>query len=326
MSESINSLLEEIPASGGEGFNVRRLPDGSAYYVGRDSDGRACLLIHARGLSCAVPLHLAGLEVHFALDCNVQEPGLPEETKTLSVIVCLSRASVIEAYFSSIAELFVRVLGPAPAADQVRDAVDQFVQLFQKLEAPARRSLTGVLGELCFIHLAADKDAAVRGWRVDPEERFDFICGDLRVDVKASAQRLRVHEVSFDQANPSSGSIALFASIWIEPVGGGTTFSTFLGTIERGLADIASVAKLREVVADTLGSTLPGAMNFRFDLHTASQSIQLFDARRVPALRPPLPTGLSGVRFASNFALAVPEDLPNLKRSLKTYEAVLLPS
>lgn len=326
MSGLINSLLQEISAASSTGFNVRRYGENSAYYVGRDAEGRACLLIQVQGAGRAVPLQLAGLEAHFALDCRVQEPGQSEETKTLSVIVCLSRTSSIEAYFSSIAESMIQILGPTPSADHVREAVDQFVQLFQKLQAPPRSSVTGMLGELCFIYFAADKDSALRAWRIDPDERFDFGAGNLRIDVKSSTQRQRLHDVSFDQANPPTGTRSLFASIWIEPAGGGTTFSTLLALIERAMTDKAAISKLHAVVANTLGASLPGAMSFRFDLRSAGDSLLFFDAKAIPALRPPLPAGLSGVRFVSNFGLAQHESPSHLKASLRPDEIALLPS
>lgn len=325
MNVPISKLLQEISPANSPGFNVRRLSKGSPYYAGRNAEGHACLLIHAQGAGRGIPLHLAGLEAHFALKCLVQEPGEPIETKTLSVLACLSHVSSIEDYFASIAESMVQILGPAPSVDRVRDVVEQFVELFQKLQTPPRRSLAGVLGELCLIYLATDETAAIQAWRIDPDERFDFVAGTLRIDVKASTQRQRIHNLSFDQANPPSGTRSLFASIWIEPTGGGTTLAKLLTLIERATTGNSAVSKLRLVVADTLGNTLPAAMTYAFDLRSASESLQFFDSATVPALRPPLPNGLSSVRFISNFGLANPESLPLLKASLPPEEAALLP-
>ena len=125
------------------------------------------------------------------------------------------------------------------------------------------------------ILFAADPDAAISAWRVDPNERFDFVVGNLRLDVKATSTGRRSHEITFEQANASEGAQGLFASIWIETVGGGgTTLSGLLATIETRVGGQSClVSKLRRVVAETLGNALPAALDSRFDLQLARSSL-----------------------------------------------------
>lgn len=327
MSGRVASLLRELPAAGAsEGFAVRPLEDNSRYFAGRDASGCAALLVRSTGQG-RVPLRLAGIDARFAVPCRIAEPGLPETTETLTVILCLSRDPSIEAYFAGILDSLVSLLGPEPATQDINDAVDQLVDLFQRLQQPAQRSLTGLIGELCVILLASDAPAAVTAWRVDPDERFDFVAGNLRFDVKSSSSRRRSHEVSFEQANPPSGLMGLFASIWIEPAAGGYSLAELLENIEEKLAGRTSAsAKLRTVVADTLGNTLPAAMSWRFDLPLATSSLLLFEASQVPALRPPLPSGVSAARFVSNFADSPPADITQLRMKLDADASGMLPA
>ena len=327
MRRGIARLLREIAASESSGaFAVRRLEEGSRYFAGRDADGCAALLINSAGRG-RVPLRLAGIEARFAVQCRIAEPGVPETSDTLTVILCVSRDPSIEAYFAGILDSLITLLGPAPTTEQINDTVDQLVELFQKLAQPARRSLTGLAGELCVILLASDASAAIDAWRIDPDERFDFIAGSLRLDVKSSANRRRSHEVSFEQANPPPGTTGLFASIWIEQAGGGSSLSQLLSQIEERLAPSPGAAsKLWTVVADTLGNTLPAAMSWRFDLPLAESSLLFFEAARVPAFRPPLPSGISAVRFVSDFGQALPSSLDALRASVGLGGAALLPS
>lgn len=327
MRPEIALLLREIRASeSADSFAVQKLTDQPSYYVGRDAQGRAALLIQSIGSGRSVPMQLAGVEARFAVRCQVAEPGTPEDTKTLSVILCASTDQLVESYFASILETFVSVLGPSPTTDQVGDAVDQLVELFQKLQMPPQRSVTGLLGEACIVLLASDSVAAVSSWRIDPDERFDFVAGNLRLDAKASSRRQRSHEVAFDQANPPDNTRALFASIWIEATGGGTSLSALLAAIEdRLVGHNSSIAKLRAVVADTLGRDLPLAMDFRFDLEAAKSSLSFYDAGLVPAIRPPLAIGVSGVRFTSDFGRINPENIVGLRGSFSPVENALLP-
>jgi hypothetical protein len=217
--------------------------------------------------------------------------------------------------------------GPEPTTEEINDGVDQLVALFQRLQQPARRSLTGLFGELCVILFAADANAAISAWRVDPDERFDFVAGNLRLDAKATSTRRRSHEITFEQANPPEGTQGLFASIWIETVGGGTTLGGLLATIETRLGQGSrSVSKLRSIVAETLGNALPAALDSRFDLQLAKSSLLLFEAAGIPALRPPLPSGVSAMRFVSDFGQTLPGAIGRLRKSLGSEEAALLPS
>jgi hypothetical protein len=201
------------------------------------------------------------------------------------------------------------------------------VELFQKLQRPARRSLTGLVGEACLILFAADANAAIAAWRVDPDERFDFVTENLRLDVKASSVRRRSHEITFEQANAPGGTCAIFASICVEPAGGGCSLSELVGMIEeRSTGNSGAVSKLRTVIADTLGNTLPAAMSWRFDLPVAKSSLQLFEAAEIPALRPPLPSGISAIRFVSDFSASQPSSAAHLRMRLGPQASALLPA
>jgi hypothetical protein len=169
--------------------------------------------VESSGQGRGVPLRLAGIEARFAVQCRIAEPALPTTTETLTVMLCRSRDPSVEAYFAGIVQSLISVLGPEPATEEINDGVGQLVALFQRLQLPARRSLTGLVGELCVILFAADANAAISAWRVGPDERFDFIVGKLRLDVKATSTDRRSHEITFEQANAPESADGLFASI-----------------------------------------------------------------------------------------------------------------
>jgi hypothetical protein len=327
MSGDIRDILRELSAAqANESFAVRRLAARSRYFVGRDASGCAALLVGCSGQGRGVPLRLAGIEARFAVQCRIAEPNLPASTETLTVMLCVSRDPSVEEYFAGILQSLISVLGPEPTTEEISDAVDQLVALFQRLQQPARRSLTGLVGELCVILFAADANAAIAAWRIDPNERFDFVAGKLRLDVKATSTGRRSHEITFEQANAPEGAQGLFASIWIETVGGGTTLSDLLAMIETRLGrQSRSVSKLRSVVAETLGNGLPAALDSRFDLQLARSSLLFYKAAAVPAIRPTLPFGVSGLRFTSDFGRCARTDTDLLRKELGTAEVALLP-
>ena len=327
MTGFVERLLRTIPTPSADGlFHVLRLPQHEACYVGRDASGSAVLLVKASGEGRTVPLRLAGIEARFAVQCRVAEPGSSEKIETLTAIVCVSRERGIETYFASAIESLIAVLRSSPTTAEVAEAVQRLVDLFQKLRRPAQRSLAGLVGEVCVIQAARDAMAAVAAWRADPEDRYDFVVGRLRLDAKSSTNRNRLHGLSFEQANPPRGCFGLIASIWIEAAGGGTSVAELLRTVEARLgANHAVISRLRTVIADTLGETALSAMEWRFDLDLARSSIAFYDPAAVPAVRPPLSIGVSAVRFVSEFEGCPRVDINALVRRLDLAEAALLP-
>jgi Putative PD-(D/E)XK family member, (DUF4420) len=303
VSGTFSTLLTNLPASASEGsFHVLQLPGCPAYYAGRDASGTATPLIRTTGTGRTVPLALAGIEARFSMACRVAEPGGSERTESLTAILCLSRDVGVEEYFAHVVDLLVSVLGPAPSVATVAAAINELVDLFQKLRRPPRKPIMGLVGELLVIACAADPQAAVAAWRRDPDERYDFAVGELRVEAKTSSRAARVHFLSAEQADPPPGIVGLLASSFVEQAGGGSSLEHILNLIEAKLLGHAEVVRLRSIVADTLGRDLPAALSWSFDLASALSSLAFFDLRAIPAIRGPLPAGVSSVRFTVDLA------------------------
>jgi len=326
MTGQLESLLNEIvPPSGEVVFNVRRLEPGSVFYVGRDARGFAAVLIETLDSGRTVPLKLAGVEVSFSTPYRIVEADRPASMQTLTAIICTNQEREVIAYFANIMESLLPFLGRAPSTRKVAETVRQLVDLFQKLRSPARRSLVGLVGEISVIDAARDVATAVRCWRTDPDERFDFAAGTLRLDVKASSNRQRVHEISFDQANPPEGTRGMIASICIEAMAGGMPLSELLRTIEGKLAAQPSqTLRLRTIVAATLGDSLPEAMRWCFDRELATSSLRYFDVLSIPAIRPPLPPNVLSARFVSDFAGCIAVDVAAWEGTLSIEDLALL--
>lgn len=306
MTERFSQLLGRLAAPAGGGFNVLQLPGLAGYYAGRDCEGGATLLIRATGASRTVPLVLAGLAASFDVPCRIQEPGGAERVERLTSVTCRSREPAIEAYFAGVVEIMIPMLGPLPSADAVSDALSDLADLFQKLRSTPRRSVTGLVGELMVIRAARDPIGAVWAWRADPDERFDFAAGSLRLEAKASGTRARLHSLSLEQANPAPGSVGYLASVLVEQMAGGTSLSNLIDAIAASLAIPRATMRLQTIVADTLGQDLASAMSRRFDLALAASSLQFYDLREIPALRERPPPGVTGVRFTSDLAACQP--------------------
>lgn len=290
-------------------YAVMPVPGHVGYFVGRDRESLACLLVSTSDRTGRMhpPIRLESLDAQFELHCHLKKSGEPQQEGTFTVIRCRESDSETTRYFLSVCETILRMLGDGPTRAQIATAVNRLATIFQKLRQPPARPLTGLFGELYLLLRSGNAVRALSGWRIDENARFDFADGDIRLDVKAAGGRSRVHTFSYEQCNPPSGTIAIVASMHAEQIAGGSSLRSLIDQIESrvsGYADL--VLKLHETVAATLGASLNDGLSRRFDTKLAEASLQFFGLEDVPAIRGPLPAGVSDVHFRSDLSTLAP--------------------
>lgn len=136
---------------------------------------------------------------------------------------------------------------------------------------------------------------------------FDFVDGDIRIDVKATGGRTRIHTFSYEQCNPPNGTTAVVASLQVEKVAAGASLRSIIDKIEMRVSSHTDlVLKLHETVAATLGTNLDDGLLKRFDMRLADSSLHFYSLRDVPAIRGVLPPGVSDVHFRSDLSALTP--------------------
>lgn len=290
-------------------FAVMPIPSYEGYLIGKDSSGLACLLLttsdHSTGLH--PPIWLENLAVQFEVRCHVRKEHRPESEGTFTVIQCRSLDRETIRYFLAVCETILSILGDAPTITEVKVGVNRLATIFQKLRRPPTRPVYGLFGELLVILRSSNPARALRAWRVDDAALFDFSDGDIRLDVKTTAGKVRIHTFSYEQCNPPPGTIAIVASLLVAQATVGIGLETMIYDIRlRASTHPDLIFKLHDLVASTLGTNLNEALAIRFDVKLADSSLKFFDLQEVPAIRDPLPTGVSDVHFRSDLS-ALPD-------------------
>lgn len=247
------------------------------------------------------PVRLGGLDAQYALKCQVRV-GKSDETRVLSVVTSTNGSAHDERYFLHVMSALLDLVGPTPSLDDLAHAITELAGIFQRLSSPSRESVTGLAGELVLIAVASDPVAAAAAWRTDPDDRYDFSADRLRLEVKSTATRKRVHSFSYEQSDVPAGCQGVVASLFIERSAGGTTLEDLILIIaSRLVSSPATIFRVEQVLASTLGSSLPEALSFAFDMELARSELAFFDLREIPAIRS-LPPSVSQVRFASDLS------------------------
>ncbi|MXO61391.1 PD-(D/E)XK motif protein [Qipengyuania oceanensis] len=304
---SLTALLDAIEPStrdAGEGtFRVIAIPGCDRHYVGWNTQGHPCLLLGSEPGAFYAPVRLALLEAHFGNLHRIHPVNGAQREELLSVITCTSQDMQAQTYFLHVCETILRIVGAQPTLNAVVQSVQRLIEIFRSLSRPPKRSLNGLAGELFLIAASRNPAASVAAWRSSDVDRFDFSSGNVRLDVKASAERLRIHHLSAEQCQPPSGTVGLLASVFIEASGGGQSLRELVEQIETLLVGDANlILKVQQTVAETLGDGLASALAARFDDRLAITSLRFFDLATVPAIRDGIPAEVSGVHFRSDLS------------------------
>ena len=299
-------LSHQGGVSGSAAFSALPVPGSGGHMVALSSLGRPGLLLRtASEGSRPAHIRLSGMNATFGVSCTIAIGDDAPEERRMSILECTADAETLPLFAES-AGTFLRLLGEAPTMAAAASAVARFASIFSSLTRPARQSVTGLIGELMLVLLSTDPARAIGCWRASPNDRFDFVGSDARVECKATSTGTRVHSFSWEQCNPPGGC-TLAVSLRVESAGGGMSLGTLMERIEARLIDNPdAAARLRETVATTMGRSLPQVLGTTFDEALCRGSLLWFDLRDVPAIRGDLPPGVSGLRFASDLSRAQP--------------------
>ena len=296
-------------------YAVMPIPGYSNFLVGKNGESQACLLLSTESQvgSHYPPIRLKNLDVQFDLHCHLKKEGQCTSEGAFTVIRCRDSDNQTTQYFLSVCETIIRILGERPTPDQIAISVNRLVAILQKVKQPATRPLNGLFGELYLLLVSGNAIRALAAWRTDGNARFDFSDGDIRLEVKAVSGRTRSHIFSYEQCNPPSSTTAIVASLYAEQVAKGTSLHSMIDEIATRVSTNADLMlKLHENVAVTLGANLHNGLSRHFDMHLAESSLRFFRLADVPAIRGPLPLGISDVHFRSDLSALSPLSIEEL--------------
>ncbi len=283
--------------------------------VGKDTTGYPVLLVEtvASGPRAAVaPIVLQNLSVLHNVDCRMQDPDGGTSTHRVSVIRCCGDDQLVREYFLRALTPILASLPARPAREQVVAAIATLIELFRRATQPPRKTVLGLWAELFVICSAPDPAPLLRCWHTAPEDRFDFAEDTQRIEVKASASRVRTHRFSHEQLRPPAGTAVVITSVLMARLAGGQSVNDLVDEIRRLVADPDLLVQLDAVVADTLGSDWRSAQEERFDRQLAAETLRFLDARTIPSVPAGLPPEVTDVHFSvdlSTHPLTPPDEL-----------------
>ncbi len=292
---------------GGPGyFSAHAIPGFENHRLGKDTNGAPSLLISVREVSTRTrpsPIVLENLTVQHDVDCRIKRGDGPLEEGSFTVLRCTSQDAALHVHFLRIASPLVMLVGINPTRIEVSRIIDSLVELFRAINEAPRKSVQGLWAEIFLISGAPAADLLVDAWHVVPQDRYDFNAGSQRIEVKSATGRVRDHYFSLEQLYPPAGSHLLVASVFVERTGAGISLGDLVSKVRDRMGGNAElVAHFDRIVYQTLGNGWERALDERFDLELAQESLGFFDVAQIPRLPLELPLGVSEVRFRSDLS------------------------
>lgn len=300
----LNSIkLPELDQNTEFNYYVKSIPGFEKHYFGKIGSGEPTLLLSSKDRSVKTPVKLTELEVCFSVPCDISNKDGLHSTEIFTSISCKSKDPNLQKYYIHICETILRIIGTSPTIDQIENAVERLIHLFQKLNYPPVRSLVGLFGELFTINVAKSPELAVQAWRNKIDERFDFSIADVRLEVKTTSNRKRTHEFSLEQCHPPINTIGILVSLCVETSGGGLSIRELIERIENQIGSNPELQfKFKETLVESLGSNILSALSMRFDENIARSSLKIYEIDSIPTVCKIFPDEVSKVRFNSDLS------------------------
>jgi Putative PD-(D/E)XK family member, (DUF4420) len=326
MEPTLHQLIQDIavqPTASDTRFFVKPIPQFNRHFAGYNAHGCPSILFSSVDQAFRAPLQLTGAEVRYCIPCQFTLPDQRTLEQPLTQLICTSNVSSEKEYFLHIASTIVEVLGNAPTIGAIADAVGRFVDILQRLSRPPAKNLIGLYGEVLFILNSPKPDVAVQAWRSRVDDRFDFSIESIRLDVKATARRTRVHSFSLEQCLPVPGATTAVVSMFVESSGGGKSLRDLIQALFARLTTAEVRLRVQQVIAETLGSALLTSLDARFDDLLATNSLRIFDATEIPAIRSDIPPQVTAVKFQSDLTEASALHPAELARASDLWRSLL---
>ena len=277
-------------------------------FLAKATDGSPVFLFQDASAAKYTPgLNLKNLAIEFQVTCRVQTPDGPIEDQFALVRCDDSVPELFELFICCFAAAAER-LSINAGTSEIKTNFHGLLDLFRAMSQPSGRAVSGLWAELFIIAKSAHIESALRAWRSNPFDRFDFSWAAHCLEVKATTNAFRVHEFALEQLQPPLDGKGLVASLLLQQLGGGVGVMDLATTIEASVSEPTLRQKLWDNIASALGGDFSSKLDVRFDMSYAERNFGIFAMSDVPAPLVPSDGRISSIRFQS--------DLTSVKSSL----------
>ncbi len=246
------------------------------------------------------------LTVENNLSCTLVEGEKEVHNQNYSIITLNTSEESLQSYFIEVFMMILQTLPLLPSRRELNVGIENLITIFSALTKKPIKKIQGLWAELLVIERSANPSVLINAWHSSPGAKYDFTMGKEKVEVKSTSSENRIHTFSLDQLNPTHNSELLIASVIVRESakcsGGMSVRNLYERICDRVLSSKERV-HLSSVIAETIGENFRDIDKVCFDYIQASDTLEFFEARRVPHInKETIPELVSGVKFNSNLS------------------------
>ena len=309
MTESLAGIFESLEPSGtdvapGSVVGAAPIDSDARCHLARTPDSRPVLFIaESEGARSDSPVRLQNMAIEHSVTCVIRTAE-GDVSGDFTLVHCLSENTALQRIFLDLLDSKLFDSGAKYSPEIVSETLVALVDLFRAAVRPAIKNAQGVWAELLVIDRSHDVGTAVRSWRNDDRQLYDFALGSARLEVKSSSTASRNHYFSLEQLNPGGGIDVRVISLFARRVENGLKIRDLWQGIDEKLGGQPELrAKLHQVCTESLGQTLEHSIEMAFDIDGALASLAVYRLDDVPRLTEEPPPGVSEVRMRCDLGM-----------------------
>lgn len=301
MADVFEQFTSLQPATSNTEFEALRLSGNRSDYLAKGQDGSPVFLLQDAKTGQYHPsLQLRYLAAEFQLTCRLHTDG-EEIEDVFALVSCTAEEQELHELFIRSFDAARNQLTEGAYTEEIKRTVQNLASLFRAFSKPSQRNITGLWAELFTITRSGVVLEAMKMWRVDSFDRFDFSAPDRFVEIKATTGQLRSHEFSLEQLSVPANGTGFVVSILLQSISGGTSVLELISTIETS---VAAEPKMREklwanVISD-LGSDFSASLDRRFDTSYADRNLNIFLMEDIPKPSTSNDPRVTAIRFLAD--------------------------
>lgn len=276
-------------------------------YLAIDGEENIRILIQDDRGEIAPPRRLKYLSVDYGLHLEGVAGSERFRGRFISMKLTQNSDPMLRAFSTVLGLLFMQLREEFNVQD-LRQLVEDFIELFRPRSGDPRERIKGLWGELACILYSDSPQLFAAAWHEQVNAKRDFTFARTYLEVKTTEGAIRKHEVGLNQLLSSSeGKVVYLASVLVEEDQTGITiFDLLSGILESGL-DSASQQRVVKLFIDTVGLDTDEARELRFRVQFGlEQGLWIFKADNLP--RPlesdsGIESAVSNTRFTLNLEI-----------------------
>lgn len=280
----LNEIVEAISVEADEienGLSLELWNPDLKIGVGHNAQGEQILVLPGQP-------DLQGFEKKYATFSPwVNAYWLQESQEIEKVAILKSKFNVTEAtQMRAVAGVFSGLLEINAQYGSAGAAIHSLKKLFEEgLVELEPRNVTGLIGELCVIGAASDKDSAVACWHSNKDAVYDFSWDTFRLEVKSTRGTSRIHNFSSHQLPAPAGVSLQIASVLVATTEIGQTLGDLVNLVIQDLEEELATKVLNQCFAQ-LGMSPYAVVEPVFDIVASTANIEFFDQLDIPTPEP----------------------------------------